>query len=192
MKKILIIEDEPQLQQMYKQKLSDEGYQVLVTPSGADGLSLAKDKSPSVILLDIILPNTHMNGFDVLEQLKANPIHKAIPVIVLTNLDTEQKTALDIGAVDYVVKTNISLDEVVLKIKNNLQQFWSECPDSNRGPPRPKRGALPTALHSVVPRTELNSDPYSYFNDTIPEAGILAEQLEMLKNHQAQFTYLAS
>ncbi len=61
-----------------------------------------------------------MNGFDLLEQIKADSTSKSVPVIVLTNLSTEQKTAYDIGAVDYIVKVNMSLDDIILKIKNRL------------------------------------------------------------------------
>jgi len=119
-KAVLIIEDDQALVAILKEKLDEIDVAVDSADTGQQALNKVKASAPNLILLDIMLPGG-MNGFDVLEQLKANSIHKAIPVIVLTNLDTEQKTALDIGAVDYVVKTNISLDEVVLKIKNNLQ-----------------------------------------------------------------------
>ncbi len=119
-KKVLIIEDDVTLQKVLTEKISALGVEVFGAETGQQALNRVKSEMPNLILLDIMLPGG-MNGFDVLEQIKANPILKAIPVIVLTNLDTEQKTALDIGAIDYIVKTNISLDEVILKVKNLLQ-----------------------------------------------------------------------
>jgi DNA-binding response OmpR family regulator len=118
-KRILIVEDDMSLQQILAEKLGNLGFEPVTAGTGQQALNKIKVSVPDLILLDIMLPGG-MNGFDVLERIKANPVLKNIPVIVLTNLDTEQKTALDIGAIDYIVKANISLDEVVLKIKNNI------------------------------------------------------------------------
>jgi DNA-binding response OmpR family regulator len=119
-KTILIVEDDSGLQSILKEKLEQMDLVVNQAFNGQQALSRIKEERPDIMLLDIMLPGG-MNGFDVLEQVKANPALKDVPVIVLTNLDTEQKTAMDIGAIDYIVKANISLDEVVLKIKNHLQ-----------------------------------------------------------------------
>ena len=118
-KSVLIVEDDNGLVNLLKNKLEGPGIEVITAGTGQQALNMIKNKVPNLVVLDIMLPGG-MNGFDVLEQIKGNPTQKGIPVIVLTNLDTEQKTALDIGAIDYIVKPNISLDEVVLKIKNNL------------------------------------------------------------------------
>ena len=120
MKKILVVEDEPQLQQVYKKKLTEEGFEVFITASATDSLELAKKQKPDVVLLDIILPNTHLNGFDILEQIKRNPDLQHIPVLVLTNLDSERKVAMTIGAQDYLVKAETPIEEVVNKIKSLL------------------------------------------------------------------------
>lgn len=117
--KVLIVEDDQSLRQILSDKLTDSGLVIQIAENGQQALNSIKESPPNLILLDIMLPGG-MNGFDVLEQIKTNPVLKAIPVIVLTNLDTEQKTAMDIGATDYIVKANISIDEVVLKVKNNL------------------------------------------------------------------------
>jgi len=59
-----------------------------------------------------------MNGFDILEELKRRDQWKAIPVIMMTNLDSEEKTAREIGAADYIVKSNVSLDEIISRIEH--------------------------------------------------------------------------
>lgn len=117
---VLVVEDDSSLQQVLNDKLVEVGFDVIRAGTGQEALNRVKEKETDLVLLDIMLPGG-INGFDVLEQLKKNPALKAIPVVVLTNLDTEQKTAMDIGAVDYIVKANISIDEVVSKIKNLLQ-----------------------------------------------------------------------
>jgi DNA-binding response OmpR family regulator len=89
---------------------------VISAGTGAEGLHLAENQKPDLLLLDIILPGG-MNGFDVLEQIKRNDSLKDIPVIVLTNLDSETVIAKKIGAADYMIKSETSLDEMIVKIK---------------------------------------------------------------------------
>lgn len=120
-KSVMVVEDDVALQSLLKTKLEQIGIKVVTAETAQHALNEIKNTHVDLILLDIMLPG-HMNGFDFLEQIKANAVLKPIPVIVLTNLDTEQKTAIDIGAADYIVKSNMSLDELILKVKNHLQQ----------------------------------------------------------------------
>ncbi len=119
-KTVLIIEDEVTLRDLIVKKLEDIGVGTIVASTAQEGELKVKEKHPNLILLDIMLPGG-LNGFDLLERLKSDPILKSIPVVVLTNLGTEDKTATEIGAIDYIIKSNISLDEVALKVKNHLQ-----------------------------------------------------------------------
>ncbi len=118
MKKVLIIEDDTQLQSLYKENL-EKIADVSAALTGADGIQQARDRMPDLIILDIMLPSG-MNGFDVLRELKADEKLKSIPVLVLTNLDSEQKAAKDMGAVDYIVKANASMEEVASRVKSFL------------------------------------------------------------------------
>jgi len=120
MKKILFIEDESTLQKTFSDILKDEGYEVLNAFDGEEGLRLAQQELPDLILLDLILPKMH--GFDVLKSLKENPETKDIPVIVLTNLEatTDIEKALELGATTYLIKANYSLKEILEKIKSAL------------------------------------------------------------------------
>jgi len=118
-KVILLIEDDPVLQELYLEALSRSGFVVLQALNGKKGLHLASIEKPNLILLDIMLP-AGMNGFDVLKDLKANPATKKIPVIMLTNLESEEKTARDMGAEDYLVKANLSIDQIVNRVKKNF------------------------------------------------------------------------
>ncbi len=119
--RILIIEDDVDLQKILYEKLSLSGYDVILAGSGKKGLFMATKYTPDLILLDIMLPE-NMNGFDVLEKFKKNDELKNTPVIVMTNLDTERETAMQIGANDYFIKPNINLDLLIEKIEGLLNQ----------------------------------------------------------------------
>lgn len=118
-KKILLIEDDPDILKLYTDKLTFEGHEVIHTMDGREGLLKAKKERPDLILLDIMLPKG-MNGFDVLEEIRMDKDISSIPVIVLTNLDTEQEVADKVGADDYLVKANTELSDLVEKINNYL------------------------------------------------------------------------
>lgn len=119
MAKILIVEDDSQLQLIYQKKLTREGHEVFLAETGQEALIFAKEKYPNIILLDVMLPGGQ-NGFDVLEQIKRDPSISQTPILILTNLDTEQSTAMSIGASDYIIKANTSLDEMVAKVNKYL------------------------------------------------------------------------
>ena len=120
MKKILVIEDDLKLQQLYQEYLVTEGIEVVVTDTVKEALVHLKSFFPDLIILDIMLPGG-MNGFDFLEQIKRDEQYKKIPVWVMTNLDSERKTALSIGAAEYIIKANTPIEEVVRKIKGYLK-----------------------------------------------------------------------
>lgn len=112
---ILIVEDDSQLQLIYQKKLSSVGYTVILATTGEEAIKFAKEQKPVLILLDVMLPGGK-NGFDVLEEMKRTQELASIPVIVLTNLDSEQQSAYAIGASDYIIKANTSLEEMVEKV----------------------------------------------------------------------------
>lgn len=119
-KKILLVEDDKVLAQMYLDKLAKSGLDVVVAHTGGEALTRVKSLHPDLILLDIMLPGG-MNGFDVLRQLKFDQKLKPIPVIIMTNLDSEKKTAFEYGAKDYFIKTEGSMDELVKRVKKHLK-----------------------------------------------------------------------
>ncbi len=121
MKKILIAEDDDFLRSLAVTKLEKEGFSVLMAADGQSGLTTATTEIPDLIILDLMLPV--MSGFDVLKSLKADDKTKNIKVIVFSNLgeDSDIKTCLDMGANDYLVKANFTLDELVEKIKGMVK-----------------------------------------------------------------------
>ncbi len=114
-KKVVLIEDDLDIQRIYGSKLDSAGYEVFLAVDASQGYTHIKDSNPNIVLLDIMLPGK-MNGMDLLKTLKETPEYKNIPVVVLTNLDTQKEEALKMGAVDYIIKANTNLNEIVEKV----------------------------------------------------------------------------
>ena len=102
--RVLFIEDDVAVAEMYRLKLELDGYIVTIAPDGEQGLKLAREKSPDIIFLDISLP--HMDGFSVLEALRAEKAMSHIPVIILSNYGEAElvERGLKLGALDYLIK----------------------------------------------------------------------------------------
>jgi len=124
-KKILLVEDDKVLAQMYQDKLANNGFDLVGADTGSKALTILKSFVPDVILLDIMLPGG-MNGFDILQILQIDQKLKKIPVIVLTNLAHGEKTkkALEYGANECLFKVNLTP-------KNLVQEALSLIPNSN-------------------------------------------------------------
>lgn len=119
-KKILLAEDDKFLSIAMGDKLTREGFTVIHAVNGLEAVTKAKAEHPDLILLDIIMPQK--TGFEVLAELKLDPATRAIPVIILSNLGQEAdiKKARDLGAIDYLVKSDVEMKMVVEKIKEEL------------------------------------------------------------------------
>ena len=104
MPKVLIIENEPNVQKLVKTNLTVSGYQVIVAADGEEGLKLAQLEYPDLILLDVIMPK--MSGWDVLATIKAMPRLQEIPVIIMTASvrEGEEDKARAMGADGYLIK----------------------------------------------------------------------------------------
>lgn len=120
--KILLAEDDKFISLAYQDGLSRAGFEVIAATDGVEALDKARKEKPELILLDLVMPIK--NGFEVLEELKADKELKNVPIIILSNLgqnsDIEKGKAL--GAVDYLIKSNFSMSEVIEKIKEFLKK----------------------------------------------------------------------
>jgi len=121
MKKILLIEDEKILAEMYREKLSKEGFNVVLSLDAEEGFVAAKKEKPDLVVLDILLPKG--NGISFLEKLREDPETAAIPVVAFSNYDgvETKKKAFELGVEDYLIKTNYTPQELVEKIKSYLK-----------------------------------------------------------------------
>jgi len=120
MKKILFVEDDDGLAQVYLTRLDAEGFQVKRVPNGEDALAAALEFKPDLILLDAMMPQ--VSGFDVLDILRNTPETTNVKVIMLTALsqDTDRQKAEQLGADDYLVKSQVVIADVIDKIKQHL------------------------------------------------------------------------
>jgi DNA-binding response OmpR family regulator len=117
-KYIIVAEDDRFYSTLFRLKLENSGFEVDVFPDGAQTLQAAYKKKPDLILLDLIMPVA--DGFETLREIKAtNSALKEVKVIVLSNLSQEEdmKRALDLGASSYFVKADISIMDMVEKVK---------------------------------------------------------------------------
>jgi len=115
-KKILIVEDDLVIRKMYSDLLAKNGYEVFPVATYEECFDVIGKEPIDLVLLDLMLSGTH-NGFDILEAIRQDPNRKTVKVIVLTNLDSEEKVAREIGVTDYLVKVNTKPSDVLEKIE---------------------------------------------------------------------------
>lgn len=120
--KVLIVDDDNFLLDMYALKFKESGFTVEVAQNGEEALKKAKEFGPGVILLDIVMPR--MDGFEVLRTLKKDNIAPEASILILTNLGQKEdvEKGMRLGADDYVVKAHFTPSEVVNKVKSVLSQ----------------------------------------------------------------------
>ena len=120
-KTILIVEDEPSYQHTLAEKLSLEGFDILTAKNGEEGLALALEKHPDLILLDLQMPK--MGGIEMAKNLRADEWGNKAKVIILTNLSDMNKTeqTLENEIFHYLVKTDIKIEDLVSKVKEFIK-----------------------------------------------------------------------
>jgi DNA-binding response OmpR family regulator len=124
--RILLVEDDPKLAEFIAAELSLEGYSVTVAPNGMDGLTMARDLQPDLLILDWMLPG--ISGLDLCLRLRHTGVR--VPIIMLTAKDEvpDRVAGLNAGADDYVTKP-FSMEELLARIKARLRRTHPEEPD---------------------------------------------------------------
>ena len=119
-KKILLVEDDNALAEVYKSRLVLEGFEVRHVPNGEDALSAAIEFRPDLILLDAMMPK--ISGFDVLDILRNTPETINMHVIMLTALSQakDKERAQSLGVDDYLVKSQVVISDVVERVRHHL------------------------------------------------------------------------
>ena len=155
-KKLLLVEDEEYIRDLYKRQLDLAGLMTDAFGMGNEGLAAAEKNPYDLILLDIMLPD--INGLQILQKIKQNPISKNTPVVLLTNLgqDAVIKQGFELVADGYLVKAAYTPDQIVQKIKNILAKTPAPAampaattPNPSGTPPPPP--APTSELPSVAP-----------------------------------------
>ncbi len=118
MKTVLLVEDDKFLSSLLKNRLEKEGLSVVHAGDGEEALVFLRENKPDLALLDIILPKK--NGFEVLEEIQSDPIVRGIPVMIISNLgqNSDVVRGKELGAIEYYVKAETSIDDLVMKVKD--------------------------------------------------------------------------
>jgi CheY-like chemotaxis protein len=118
--RLLLVEDDLNLIDLYTARLEAEGFEVKNCPDGEKALQVVKEYLPDLVLLDIMMPM--IDGFDVLDIMRNTPATKDIKVIVMTALNRPEdvQKAKDLGAMDFLVKSQISMMDLVTVVRRHL------------------------------------------------------------------------
>lgn len=118
--KILIIDDEADLRELYKLRFEADNFEIAFAVDGEEAIQRIKDENPDLILLDIMMPKK--SGMEVLKDIKENSLISSLPVIILTALphSSIKEEAEKIGAVGYLVKSEVSPQQVLQIAKEKL------------------------------------------------------------------------
>ena len=121
--KIIIIEDDPTISQMYRMKFDTEGFDVRMAKNGLIGIGMVKEFNPDMILLDLQMPE--LDGLGALKGIRALNEHKNTPVIILTNLGEEEAPSemRTLGVHSYIVKANYTPRQVVAHVKHVIEDL---------------------------------------------------------------------
>lgn len=126
---ILITEDEPPMLRILTDALTDSGFETLQAKNGQEGLNLALQKHPDLVLLDLLMPN--MDGLTMIQKLRTDAWGKNVPVIILTNVssDTDSiiETVVKTQPAYYFVKSDVKLEQIIEKIN----QIVTSSPSDN-------------------------------------------------------------
>jgi len=120
--KVLLVEDDFFVRDIYRKKLGDLGYDVVVAENGLEGMDRLKKRTPDIILLDIFMP--YMDGREMLREIRGSEIWKDIPVILLTNFSANEgvRDGFDLGADEYLIKSHFTPSEVLKKIERVFEE----------------------------------------------------------------------
>lgn len=130
MQKIIIVEDDPLISRFYERNFRLNNFEVELAINGEEAISKLEmmEQKPVLILLDIMMPK--LSGLDVLRHIKKSPALAKIPVVMLTNLASDEyaEKAIELGAVTYLIKSQYSAKEVVEKVKELIVAYTGTIP----------------------------------------------------------------
>ncbi len=126
--KVLLVDDDKMLVELYKERLELAGYQVEISRDGEEGLAKIHQVKPDLVLLDIMMPK--VNGYEALASIKSDPATKNTPVIILSALmrDINKSKAIESGADDYIIKSEAMPADVIKKIEAVLKKYNKSVP----------------------------------------------------------------
>lgn len=145
MTKILLVEDDVNLRDIYFARFQADGYELAVASNGEEALAIAVKEKPDLILLDVMMPR--ISGFDVLDILRSTPETKQTRVIMMTALSeqTDKDRGKALGVDEYLVKSQVTLEDVVATVKKVLGGGAPAAPKSPETVAKPEQPTTPPA-----------------------------------------------
>ena len=177
-KRILVIDDDPNVRELLHQTLEEAHYEVILAESGLEALSLIEDAQPALILLDLIMPE--MSGFDVFAALKNNPKTQLLPIIVITILDEKEKgddLKVD-GFIKKPIDTELLLDEIAKKLEKAHSKRKIFYADGNKFREKTLANSLKTNGFDVVLYQD-NQDIAMQLKSALPDIVIAPEDFSV-------------
>lgn len=181
MAKILLVEDDQNLREIYGARLEAEGYEIVSAGDGEEALAIAVRERPDLIISDIMMPK--ISGFDMLDILRSTPETKDVKVIVMTALSQEEdrKRGEKLGADRYVVKSQATLDDVVGMVRELLSPApATNASDDNSATPQDQSGDDTSAYNQPA------DTPLPSGSKTLPTDDQLAPADEASLNEQVE------
>ena len=129
MAKILMVDDDKMLIDLYKERLNLAGFEVEIARNGEEGLAKVHEFQPDLVMMDIMMPK--VNGYEALASIKSDPKTKDIPVIMLSALmrDVNKSKAIEAGAEDFIIKSEVMPIDIIKKIVAILGKYNKKAPD---------------------------------------------------------------
>jgi DNA-binding response OmpR family regulator len=164
-KKILLVEDDTNLRDIYSARFAAEGYQVITSADGEEALATAVRELPDLIILDVMMPK--ISGFDVLDILRSTAETKNTHIIMMTALGQDDNRAKGeaLGVDQYLVKSQVTLEDIVNAAKQSLGELPA-APAATAAPAQP----VPVEPTSVAPDEPTESAPETPASTETPES----------------------
>ncbi len=155
MSKILLVEDDQNLSEIYEARLSAEGYEIVSAANGEDALAIAAKEKPDLVISDVMMPR--VSGFEMLDILRHTDGMQAVKTIMLTALgqDNDRSKASELGADRYLVKSQVTLEDIVNTAKELL---GDEAPASETATPATPATPVATSDSVAPPPSHSTSD----------------------------------
>lgn len=160
MTKIMIVEDDASLREIYDIRIAAEGYEVISAGDGEEALAMAVREKPDLILSDVMMPK--ISGFDMLDILRSTPETAGIKIIIMTALSGDDQRARGerLGADRYLVKSQVSIEDVV----NVIHEVLGDRVAAPKPTPEPVSNPIPTS----APAPGMPTPPVSPMSSTVP------------------------
>ena len=184
MAKILLVEDDQSLREIYGIRLTAEGYQIVPAGDGEEALAMAVREKPDLIISDVMMPK--ISGFDMLDILRSTPETKNIKVIMMTALSSEDQRARGeaLGADRFLVKSQVGIEDVVNAVHEVLDQNQNNNTENKQAVSQSQSAQQIPAVQNTQPTVSTNVQFNQPANQTINQTATQAQPTDQISSTQ--------